>query len=418
MEEKIIYHIDVNSAFLSWSAAYRVNVLGETFDLRTVPSVVSGDKESRHSIILAKSIPAKKYGIQTGEPLIQAQKKYPDLVVVDADYSIYVEASRKLISMIKKVIPQVEQFSIDECWADASHLNHLYGSPVLFANDLKDRIWKELGFTVNIGISSNKLLAKMASDLKKPNKVHTLFPQEIKSKMWPLPVGDLFYVGHATKKKLYALGILTIGQLANADLFILKAHLKKHGELIWNFANGRFLDEVSPIPPDNKGYGNSLTVAFDVADRKTAYQVLLSLCETVGMRMRKDKKMGSCITIHIRDYDFFEFSHQAQLISPTNVTSEIYHWACKTFDHAWNSKTPIRQLGIHMSKITEIGYRQYNLFDGDWYERMATVDQTVDAIRARFGEDAILRASFLESGLNHMAGGLGKDRRTGVTKPV
>ena len=230
MGERIIFHIDANSAFLSWTAAYRVKVLGDPVDLRDIPSVIAGDKESRHSIILAKSTRAKKYGIRTGEPLFQALQKCPELVIAPPDYELYVTASRKFVEMLRQFSPKVEQYSIDEAWVDMTGTERLWGAPRLAAEKMRSRIWEELGFTVNVGISSNKLLAKMAGDFEKPNKVHTLFPEEMEGKFWPLPVRDLFLVGAATEKKLNLMGIYTIGDLARADVQILKRKLGKHGE--------------------------------------------------------------------------------------------------------------------------------------------------------------------------------------------
>ena len=277
MGNRVIFHVDANSAFLSWSAAYRVNVLGEGVDLREVPAVVAGDKASRHSIILAKSTPAKKYGIQTGEPVFQALEKCPELIIIPPDYELYVEASRRFVEVLRQFSPQVEQYSIDEAWVDMTGTERIYGAPRLAAEKMRERIWSQLGFTVNVGISTNKILAKMAGDFEKPNKIHTLFPEEIESKMWPLPVRDLFLVGAATEKKLNGLGIYTIGDLANAELAVLRKRLGKQGETIWHFANGRNADMVTPETAENKGYGNSVTTAEDVTTRAVAYRVLLSL---------------------------------------------------------------------------------------------------------------------------------------------
>lgn len=202
MAERIIFHVDVNSAFLSWSAAHRLLVLGEAEDLREIPSVVGGDESVRHGVVLAKSLPAKKFGVQTGEPIFQAKQKCPQLVVVPPDFEIYVQASRKFIMLLRTISPSVEQFSIDEAWVDMTGTERLYGSPAAAAHMLKNRIREELGFTVNVGVSSNKILAKIAGDLKKPDMVHTLFAEEIPEKLWPLSVRDLFTVGAATEKKL------------------------------------------------------------------------------------------------------------------------------------------------------------------------------------------------------------------------
>ena len=323
MAERIVFHIDVNSAFLSWTAAWRVNILGESFDLRTVPSVIAGDKKSRHSIILAKSVPAKKYGIQTGEPLGKAMEKCPGLVVAEPDYELYVQASRRLIALLHEYSPNVEQFSIDEAWVDMTGTAGLYGPPVMAANRLRARIRQELGFTVNIGISSNKLLAKMAGDFEKPDKTHTLFPAEIPTKLWPLPARELFMVGRMTEQKLRQMGITTIGQLAAADPAFLRRRLGKQGEIVWQFANGRDAGIVRPQAEPNKGYGNSFTTPRDVTDRDYAHQVLLSLCETVGMRMRRDGQAGACISVQIRSSSFEDCSRQSQLASATNVTTEL-----------------------------------------------------------------------------------------------
>ena len=421
MAQRIIFHVDVNSAFLSWTAAYRVKVLGEKTDLRQIPSVVAGDKASRHSIILAKSIPAKKYGIQTGEPLFQAQEKCPTLTVVAPDYPMYVEASRHFVALLKQFSPLVEQYSIDEAWVDMTGTERLWGAPRLAAEKMRLRIYEELGFTVNIGISSNKLLAKMAGDFEKPNKVHTLFPEEIPEKMWCLPVRDLFLVGASTEGKLKKIGIYTIGELAKTDPEILRQCLGKQGETLWHFANGRNAELVSPEPAENKGYGNSVTTSRDVVTRDHACQVLLSLCETVAARMRKDGRSGRCISVHLRTSTFQRYSHQKILHGATNMTRQIFEAACQVLDEMWDGITPVRQLGVQMTRLADEPYQQYDLFSGvspSQYEKKLRLDETVDGLRDKYGEDVIRRAKFTRNPQEHMAGGLDKARRTGVTKPV
>ena len=421
MAQRIIFHVDANSAFLSWSAAYRKLVLHEETDLREIASVVAGDKASRHSIILAKSTPAKKYGIQTGEPLFQALEKCPDLKVVPPDYSLYVQASRSFVKMLMEFSPIVEQYSIDEAWVDMTGTERLWGSPRLAAEQMRRRIHEELGFTVNIGISTNKLLAKMAGDFEKPNKVHTLFPEEVEEKFWPLPVRDLFLVGAATERKLKLMGIYTIGDLAGADVRILKKRLGKQGETIWHFANGRNADAVTPEPAENKGYGNSTTTANDVTNREAAAQVFLSLCETVAMRLRRDGKCGSCVSIHLRTNAFQHSSHQRMLSGATNITTEIFEAACSLFDEAWDGVTPLRQLGVQVTRLSREPYQQYDLFSGlspRQFEKKLKLDETVDALRDKYGEDILRRGKFACTPGAHMSGGLDKARRTGITKPV
>ncbi|MBO5953567.1 MAG: DNA polymerase IV [Oscillospiraceae bacterium] len=421
MAERVIFHVDANSAFLSWSAAYRVKVLGEKVDLRDIPSVVAGDKESRHSIILAKSTPAKKFGIQTGEPLFLALEKCPELVVVQPDYALYVQASRHFVELLRQFSPCVEQYSIDEAWVDMTGTERLFGAPRLAAETMRQRVWEELGFTVNVGISSNKLLAKMAGDLEKPNKVHTLFPEEMEEKMWPLPVRDLFLVGAATQAKLNRMGIYTIGDLAKADVKLLQKRLGKHGQTIWHFANGRSADAVTPEPAENKGYGNSVTTAKNVVSTEQARQVLLSLCETVATRMRQDGMCGGCIAVHLRTNGFVHFSHQSKLHGATNITEELFRAACKVFDEAWDGVTPLRQLGVQITSLAKEPYQQFDLFSElspQRYERKLKLDETVDALRDKYGENVIRRARFTDNPEDHMSGGLDKERRTGVTKPI
>lgn len=412
--DRVIFHIDVNSAFLSWEAVYRICHLGGTLDLRTIPSAVGGDAAKRHGIILAKSNPAKAYGIRTGESLMEAKRKCPNLRIVPPNYNLYENSSRAFVDILKKYSPDVEQYSIDECFVGMTGTKVLWGNPVEAADRIREQIREDLGFTVNVGISSNKLLAKMASDFKGPDKTHTLFPNEIEDKMWPLPVPDLFFVGRATAKKLITLGISTIGDLAKADPVLLKAHLKKHGEVIWAFANGIDMSVVEPEPPGNKGYGNSTTIAFDVTDSGTAKMVLLALAETVGTRLRKDHVKAEVISVGIKDYEFRYSSHQSVLAAATDITKEIHGVACHLFDELWNG-TPIRHLGVHTGRIKEKDcFRQIDMFDTTDYEKLEKMDEAIDTIRERHGIDAVKRATFLigEGTVDHMSGGIAREKRS------
>lgn len=417
---KVIFHIDANSAFLSWTAVYRLKVLGEAGDLREIPSAVAGDRESRKGVILAKSLPAKKFGVQTGEPVGMALKKCPDLVLVPPDYALYVEASRHFTALLREVAPVVEQYSIDEVWADMTGTEGLYGPPLAAADMLRRRINEELGFTVNIGISSNKLLAKMAGDFEKPNKIHTLWPWEMERKLWPLPVRELFMVGPATERKLQRMGIRTIGQLAKADPELILQRLHKPGLSLWHSANGHYSDRLLAVPEDNKGYGNSTTLPADVTEAVQAYRVLLSLCETVGMRMRRDGKSARCLAVSLRSTDFETSSHQMTLEQPTDSTEELFRCACRLFDEAWDGKTPLRQLGVQANRLEERGLRQYSIFsvsDAGDYEKRAKLDNAIDDLREKYGEGILRRARFVGDEAV-LAGGLSKERRTGITKPV
>lgn len=408
--DNLIFHIDVNSAFLSWEAVYRLHIRGEKTDLRDIPSAVAGDVKKRHGIILARSTPAKRYGVRTGDTINDALKLCPDLVMVDPHYDLYETSSEAFMEILREFSPCVEQYSVDEAFCDMSGTVGLYGSAVVAATLMKDRIYNELGFTVNVGVSTNKILAKMASDFKKPDLVHTLFPEEIENKMWKLPVEELFFVGHATKRKLHNLGIHTIGELARTDLDILRSHLKKHGEVIYSFANGIDMSVVADEALPNKGYGNSTTIAFDVDDGSIAKMVLLSLAEKVSTRLRGDSAMARVVAVSIVDTYFRYSSHQMQLFSPSNITNEIHRASCKLFDELWDG-SPIRQLGVHTSKIVRgNNCKQINLFDMNRYEKLSKLDVAVDTIREKYGDDSIVRAVFLDGPVYHMSGGVSKEK--------
>lgn len=391
-KNRIIFHIDVNSAFLSWEAVQRLKE-GATVDLREIPSAVGGDIATRHGVILAKSIPAKKYHITTGEPVVDALRKCPGLVLVEPHHEMYREKSRAFMAILEQYSDVIEQFSVDEAFVDMTGTKRLFGEPVEAAYRIKDQIYRELGFTVNVGISSNKLLAKMASDFKKPDRVHTLFLEEIESKMWPLPVSDLFSVGRAAEKKLRAMGIRTIGELAQTDRQVLVSNFKKQGEVLWRYANGMDDSGVEPVRPDNKGYGNSVTVSYDVTEAREAKTILLQLTEKVCQRLRKDDVKVESVSVQFRFNDLTRASHQCALVSATNITQEIYQTVCRLFDEKWDG-TPIRLLGVQTTKVSKTGTgRQMSLFDDTDYEKLEKIDKAMDSIRDRFGKDAVYRAS-------------------------
>lgn len=413
MSRRIVFHIDVNSAYLSWEAVHRLKNQKETVDLRKIPSVVGGDISKRHGIVLAKSIPAKAYKIQTGEPLVAALRKCPGLTVVKPHHALYQQYSRAFMEILREYSPSVEQYSVDEAFMDMTGMELLFGEPLEAAQCIRDRIYRELGFTVNVGISTNKLLAKMASDFEKPNKVHTLYPEEVQTKMWRLPVRELFCVGGSTEKVLRMLGIKTIGQLAQTEKSLLKQHLKKHGEVIWNFANGIDVSDVASEETENKGYGNSTTLSFNVEDGETARMILLSLAETVGKRLRGHCVRIEVVTVQIRYSDMTRTSHQRVLPDATNSTNEIYRAACSLFDELWDG-SPIRLLGLQTGKVfqQEDG-RQMSLFAEENYEKQEKLDKAVDKIRSKYGNNAVMRASFLQEDrpVEHLAPGIVKDRR-------
>ena len=393
--EPLVFHIDVNSAFLSWESVYRLSVDPDCLDLRTVPAAVGGDAATRHGIVLAKSTPAKKYGITTGEPLSQALRKCPSLLVVPSRFDVYIQYSDRLMNLLSDYTPDIEKFSIDEAFLDMTSTIHLFGEPVAAANEIRERIHRELGFTVNIGIAPNKLLAKMASDFKKPDLCHTLYPEEIPTKMWPLPVRELFSVGRSAQKKLEGIGIRTIGQLAASSVDLLKSLLgEKYAIMIHEYALGIDPSPVAEREPVNKGYGNMTTLSRDVDDFDTAFLVILSLCETVGARLRADRVQCDCICVEIKDQEFRMQSHQMTLNSPTDSTAVIYENACRLLKDFWDRK-PLRLIGVRATKISDDSFSQMSLFESEQTRKMKEMEMAVDQIRSRFGTDIIKRASFL-----------------------
>ncbi len=406
--ERLIFHIDVNSAFLSWESAERV-ALGQE-DLRLIPSAVGGDPGKRTGIILAKSIPAKKYGVTTGEPVSMALRKCPGLVLVPPDFQLYQKNSKAFMEICQRYAPVLQKFSVDECFLDMTGTGLLYPDPIALAHQIKDEIRDCLGFTVNVGIGPNRLLAKMASDFEKPDKVHTLFRHEIKEKMWPLPVGDLLFVGKMSTARLEDAGIRTIGELACAETEKVQRILgERGGQQAWEYANGIDESPVSQEREDPKGYSVSTTLEEDVRTVDQARHILLMLADHVAGRMRADGAKCSCIAVDIRfsklqnargntpSTRFTNKSHQRRLDSPTDVTDEIYETAVELFREVWRGE-PLRLLGIALSDVTREEYEQVSLFRDERRERAKKLDAAMDQIRGRFGRDAVFRAGAADVG--------------------
>ena len=402
---RIIFHIDVNSAFLSWTAVERLNK-GEPIDLREIPSIVGGDSETRHGIVLAKSIPAKKYGIVTGEPIAMALRKCPELVCVPPDFPLYARNSRRMFEILSDYSDRIEQFSIDEGFLEYSGMEKLLGPPLETAEMIRQRIKKELGFTVNIGVSCNKILAKMAGELEKPDKLITLFPEEIEEKLWPLPVEDLFMVGRRTSPRLREMGIRTIGELANFPLPLLEKKFKSFGRMLHAYANG--IDD-SPVVPESeatelKSIGNSTTTSFDVEDRETAYKILLALSETVSMRLRGHKLCAQEIAVTLKSSDFKVYSHQKQLVNAVDCTNAVYETAKEIFDEVWK-KEPLRLLGVRAGKLCAEDCVQLSFLEEDW-SKQKKADAAMDAIRLKYGKNTVRRSTFADDESKGFAGKL------------
>lgn len=397
--ERLIFHIDVNSAFLSWEATRRVQQ-GEE-DIRLIPSAIGGDREKRTGVVLAKSIPAKKFGIKTGEPIAMALRKCPDLFLARPDFRLYEESSRAFIAICKEYAPVVEQVSIDEAFLDMTGTHKLYPDPIAIAHTIKDAVRDRLGFTVNVGISNCKLLAKMASDFAKPDKVHILFPNEMPTKMWPLKVGELYSVGHATAEKLEKAKIRTIGDLACTELArVQKIVGQKMGSQIHAYANGIDSSPVLAEPEEAKGYSISTTLEDDVVKAEQAYRVLLALSDSVTARIRADGAKAYCVAVSIRDNTFKTRSHQRSLMDPTDISKEVYQISKQLFSELWDGYTPLRLLGISLTNITKEETAQMSLFPDENRDRSRKLDKAYDAINKKFGSATIQRASSMESKLD------------------
>lgn len=410
---EIFFHIDVNSAYLSWTSVENLKT-GDGPDLRTIPSIIGGNEKKRHGVVLAKSTPAKAYGIVTGEPVASALKKCPSLVMAPPDHELYRRYSRRMMSLLASYTSDLEQLSVDECFLYYTPIAFRFPSPVKAASIIKEHIFRELGFTVNIGIAPNKLLAKMASDFQKPDRIHTLYMEEIPKKMWPLPVGELYTVGRSSAARLQQLGIHTIGELAASDPEFLAAHFKSHGRQMWEFANGIDLRPFQFQPEKAKGVGNSITLSRDALTRKEACQILLSLAESVSGRLRKAGMMAESICVEIKYHTFETCSHQMGLSSPSNTTDTLYRAACILFDELWN-QSPIRLLGIRTSKlVSDDTPVQMSIFDYPQNDpavpkaegnvspspadtqKQRQLEQALDSIRQKYGRDAVQRGSFLK----------------------
>ena len=434
--DKLIFHIDVNSAFLSWSALKELRENPGSIDLRTIPSAVGGDVSKRHGIITAKSIPAKKYGIVTGEPVVKALQKCPSLVLVRSDFATYHYYSEKFINILFKYSPLVEQVSIDEAYVDVSGTKNLYKDletpdnpfPICLAEKIKNEVRDTLGFTVNVGISCNKLLAKMASDFVKPDRIHTLFPEEIRTKMWPLPIGDLYGCGKATASRLISVGIKTIGDAAIADPQFLNSILGDNASsYIYASANGLGSTNVSNSYDDAKSYSNETTLFSDLTSDsydKDIIPVLKTLCASVSRRLKRDGVFGRTVNVSVKTGNFKRHSAQMQLESSINDEQRLFRYSKELSDKLllgdnglFIKGEVIRLVGVGVTKLDDGSYQQLNLFDDAMLEaplkanssnalqtppvpvtdrdRQKKLDEMTSKLQSEFGKDIIKKGSSL-----------------------
>lgn len=366
---------------------------GYRIDIRTIPSAVCGDPEKRKGVILAKSIPAKKYDIHTGETIYSAIKKCPNLVLVKSNFEIYQKYSNDFLNILKKYFNTIEQASIDECYIDYTSYINLYKEPIDFAYKLKAEITSKLGFTVNIGISENKVLAKMASDLEKPDKVHTLFKNEIKSKIWNLPIQNLFMLGKKNYIKLSSRGFKTIGDIANSDPEMIKRLLGNNGYILWQYSNGIDNSSIETYH-DLKSISFGETLPFDIISKKDIYKQILKLSEEVGRRLRNLNLKSSVISLDIKNSNFEKYSHQKKLTFPVCSTHDIYLNSIKLFDQM-NKNEHIRSITLALSCLSNNEIKQMSLFDLNENVGYEKIDKAIDKINVKYKNSIVKRAGLL-----------------------
>ena len=389
--ERQILHVDVNNAFLSWTA---IDMLknGSNIDIREIPAVIGGDESKRSGIVLAKSIKAKECGVKTADTIYQARIKCPGLKVFPSNFKIYRKYSNKLYELLLEYTDKIERFSIDECFLDMTH--YLMNDTLLNkGKEINRRVREELGFTVNVGVAHNKLLAKMASDFKKPDRVHTLFENEIQNKMWTLPVSELFMLGKRTVPKLHNMQIKTIGDLAKTNKIILQNKFGKHGAMMWEYANGIDNSEVKYIPEKPKGIGNSITLPEDISNINKLEEILLALTEQVTYRLRKQEMLARVVNVQLRTKDFVDTSHQKKLPKATASTKEIFVYAKELIEQMYIKGTPIRLIGLRVDDLTDKEERQISLFNDEIKnEKQDKLDKTIDRLKEKYGYNLVTRA--------------------------
>ena len=392
--ERIIMHIDVNNAFLSWTAIDLLNK-GSKYDIRGSYAVIGGSEKRRAGIVLAKSMPAKRLGIKTGETLYSARQKCKVLKTYEPNFYFYAEMSKKMFDLISKYTPDIEIASIDECYLDYTKIKKIQGDELEFAKKLQKEILDELGFTVNIGIANNKLCAKMASDFTKPYKIHTLYQNEIQEKMWPLEVGELFGIGKKTVPKLNKLKIYTIKDLALSKPEDLYKYFKNQSQAMIDWANGIDDSLVISTKREPKGIGNEITLSHDISDIEKLNEYLLYLSEKVGYRLRKQNKYARVVVVILKDEYFKRYSHQKKLETPTNNNEEIYNISKIILKEIYNDEK-IRLIGIRLDSLTDKKIKQVSIFDEPEENQ---IDEVIDKINSKYN-NKVKKAALLKINSN------------------
>lgn len=396
--DRIILHVDVNNAFLSWSAIWMLHN-GYDKDIRERYAVIGGDESERRGIVLAKSNPCKKKGVVTAEPIYSARRKCPYLDVYPPNFKVYKYFSDKMYEYLSTYTDIIERYSIDECFLDYTGSVNLFGDPVKLAYKIKDDIYNKLGFTVNVGVGDNKLLAKMASDFEKPNKVHTLFSNEVVRKMHALPVEDLFMIGKSASKKLREMNINTIGELANASVDTLMKRFKSMGRMMHEYANGIDNSPVYYEKENAKSISSSTVLSYNYHDIVKIREVIMSLAMDVGKKIRDNKMYADTIGVWIK-YSYFEkISKQEKLDTSISTDEEIYNNAVRIFDRLWNKEDGIRSICVFTSGLSPTKKKQLSLFDLDSNDDTDDkLQDVIDNMRDKYGDDIIKFANIKNKG--------------------
>ena len=389
---RVILHVDANSFYASVECLYRP-------EMRNRPLSVCGDPEQRHGIVLASNQQAKKWGVKTGMAVWQAKQTCPKLVTVPPDYKLYLHFSKMLRKIYEHYSDRVESFGLDECWIDLTNRDFSMKDGWNSAHEIRQLVKAQLGITVSVGVSYNKIFAKLGSDLKKPDAVTMISPADFKQTIWGSPASDLLYVGPKTTKKLREMNILTIGDLACASSDRLKYKLGRNGLMLQAFAQGWDQAPVMHTTAEEaiKSVGNSTTTPHDITNLEEARCVYYMLAESVGARMRENGFRGKCISISIRTADLLTYSCQKTISTPTNITSEIANIACHLFAERYQRFYPLRSVGLSCSALSTASSPLQLDMLGDWErrEKMERLDGALDGIRKRFGNQIIQRGVVL-----------------------
>ena len=391
--DRVILHVDVNNAFLSWTALWMLKN-GYDKDIRKRYAIIGGDETERRGIVLAKSNPCKIKGVVSAEPIYSARRKCPYLDVYPPNFKVYRYYSDLMFKYLSTYTDIIERYSIDECFLDYTKSVNLFGDPVKVAYKIKNDIYNKFGFTVNVGVGNNKLLAKMASDFEKPNKVHTLFSSEVKDKMWPLPVNELFMIGKSSSKKLKDMNINTIGELAQVPIEELTKRFKSMGKMMYEYANGIDNSPVYYEREAAKSISSSTVLAYNYKDEHKIKEVIMNLSMEIGKKIRDNKMYADTIGVWIKYNYFDKFSKQEKLDYSISTDEEIYSNAIRIFDKLWNKEDGIRSICVFISGLSSVRKKQLSLFDiENDSENKSEADEklqaVIDDMRNKYGNDII-----------------------------